>query len=96
VALQRRVKDPSEERLQPLRDRNPPLQRTQGRGTQSWGTGEEIKTKGCATRPEVDRMMDELRERKLVDYKWIHGRTEHDKKKGWYITNEGRQAIPQS
>jgi hypothetical protein len=43
---------------------------------------------------EVDRMMDDLRERGLVDYKLLHGRTEQEKKKRWYITNEGRQTIP--
>jgi len=43
---------------------------------------------------EVDRMMDDLRNKRLVDYKWIHGRTEQEKKKRWYITNEGRQVIP--
>jgi hypothetical protein len=47
-------------------------------------------------KPEVDRMMDDLRKRRLVDYKWIHGRTEQEKKKRWYITNEGRQAISSS
>jgi hypothetical protein len=43
-------------------------------------------------KPEVDGMMDDLRKRKLVDYKWIVGRGE-EKKKRWYITNEGRAAI---
>jgi hypothetical protein len=45
-------------------------------------------------KPEVDAMMENLRERKLVDYKWIAGKTE--KKRRWYITNEGRAAIAQN
>ena len=44
------------------------------------------------SKPEVDRMMDDLRRRKLVDYKWIVSRTT-EKKKRWYITNEGRAVI---
>jgi hypothetical protein len=43
-------------------------------------------------KPDVDRMMDDLRKRKLVDYKWIVDRA-GEKKKRWYITNEGRAAI---
>jgi YLATT-like protein len=46
-------------------------------------------------KPEVDSMMDELRSRQLVGHKYIAGRA-GEKKKRWYITNEGRQAIPSS
>jgi len=41
----------------------------------------------------VDRMMDELKKRELVDYKWIAGKL-GEKKKRWYITNKGREAVP--
>lgn len=43
-------------------------------------------------KPDVDRMMEELRKKQLVGYKFIAGRA-GEKKKRWYITNEGRQAI---
>ena len=46
-------------------------------------------------KPEVDSMMDELRKKQLVGYKYIAARA-GEKKKRWYITNEGRQAIPSS
>src|ERR1700685_489356 len=41
---------------------------------------------------DVDRMMDDLRKRQLVDYRWIVSRLS-DKRKRWYITNRGREAI---
>jgi hypothetical protein len=43
-------------------------------------------------KPEVDAMMDDLRKRKLVDCKTILGRA-GERKKRWYITNEGRAAV---
>lgn len=44
------------------------------------------------SKPEVDRMMDDLKKRDLVGYKWLVG-SGGQKKKRWYITNEGRNAI---
>jgi predicted ArsR family transcriptional regulator len=41
---------------------------------------------------EVDRMMYELKQRGLVDTKLLLG-TGGEKKKRWYITNKGREAI---
>jgi hypothetical protein len=41
---------------------------------------------------EVDRMMDDLRKRELVDYRWIVGKP-GEKKRRWYITRNGRDAI---
>lgn len=46
-------------------------------------------------KPEVDLRMDDLRKRRLVGYKWMVG-TAGEKKKRWYITNQGRQAVPSS
>lgn len=44
-------------------------------------------------KPEVDRIMDELRKRQLVDYRWIVGEPGEKKKRRWYITRKGREAI---
>jgi len=43
-------------------------------------------------KPEVDEMMDDLKKRGLVGYKWIVDKA-GAKRKRWYITNEGRAAI---
>jgi LytS/YehU family sensor histidine kinase len=43
-------------------------------------------------KPEVDQMMDELKQKGLVDTKLLTG-TGGEKKKRWYITNKGREAI---
>src|SRR5205085_546681 len=44
------------------------------------------------SKPEVDSMMDDLKKRELVGYKWLVG-SGGQRKKRWYITNEGREAI---
>jgi hypothetical protein len=43
-------------------------------------------------KPDVDQMMDELKQRGPVDTKLLTG-TGGEKKKRWYITNKGREAI---
>lgn len=43
-------------------------------------------------KPEVITILDNLRKRGLVDYKFLVGRP-GEKKQRWYITNEGRAAI---
>jgi hypothetical protein len=43
-------------------------------------------------KPEVDKMVDDLKKRDLVDFKWIVDKN-GGKRQRWYITNEGRAAI---
>jgi hypothetical protein len=43
-------------------------------------------------KPEVDQMMNELRRRGLVDSKILLG-VDGERKRRWYITSEGREAI---
>jgi hypothetical protein len=44
-------------------------------------------------RPEVEKMMDELKGRELVADQWIEITPGLKKKRRWYITNKGRSAI---